>query len=60
MFGGHLLKKGIHGHGLLGLDRLKKVLVFTRHLLDPRHILLFEDLQLLLNCLKIIPMPQQC
>ena len=57
MFGGHLLEQGVHGYGLFDLERLEKVLVVTRHyLVDAMHIILFEDLELLLNCPKKIPM----
>ena len=43
---GPFLEQGVHGLGLLGHERVKKVLVFTSHYLtEGNHIFLIEDLK---------------
>ena len=45
--GGPLLDHGVDGNGLLGLERVKKVLTFTRqYLIDVMHAISFKNLEL--------------
>ena len=45
--GGPLLDHGVDGNGLLGLERVKKVLAFLgQYLIDAMHAISFKNLEL--------------
>ena len=53
MPGGLFLEHGVHGGGLLDLERVKKVLALTRQkVIDAMHFISFENLDLTLKGLK--------